>query len=238
MPEIHALSIQNGHAAATHARYLKDLLRILLVDDHPLIRDGLRRCIERRTGWHVCGESASAREALELVQTIRPDLAIVDLSLTDSFGLELVKQIAALGSGTKVLVCSMMDESAYAQRAIIAGAAGFVNKQTAMDTLVEAIEKILAGGIHVSEALQDTLLMGLSQKKCAGGTPLHKLTNRETAVVQAIGQGRTVSEIARVMNLSPKTVETYRERAKQKLGFRTSAELLRFAVQQSVAGLT
>jgi DNA-binding NarL/FixJ family response regulator len=206
-------------------------VRILIVDDHPLIRDGLKSRLQAHPEWHVVGEADNSEEAFRMTRDLRPDLVIVDLSLKRGNGLDLIKQIASLMSPPKILVCSMHDESLYAQRVIQAGAMGFVHKQHASEQIVPAVARILTGRIHVSELVAEQIMTQVTRHP-AGTTrsAVACLTDRELEVLEAIGRGSTAPQIAQDLHLSVKTVETYRERAKKKLGLRTSSELLRFAV--------
>lgn len=207
-------------------------LRILLVDDHPLVRDGIQARLSLRPQWVVCGEADSPENALRLLEELKPDVAIVDLSLGTGNGIELVKQLANHPYSPKILVFSMYDEKLYAQRAIQAGAMGFVNKQQGSDSLIDAIERILEGRIFVSAQLSDQVLSQLLKDPDRGvKDPIEQLTERELQVFESIGRGQTVQQIADALYLSAKTVETYRDRTKRKLNLRTSAELLRYAVQ-------
>lgn len=206
--------------------------RILIVEDHPLVRDGLKARILSQPGWEVCGEAESAGEAIRLVREKSPHVVIVDLSLKNGNGIELIKQITAMPDAPKTLVCSMYDENLYAQRAIQAGALGFIHKQQTSESLVEAIKRVLEGRLYVSEEIADRVLSRLIHN--AGGqnkNPVEQLTDRELEVFESIGRGLTVNQIAEVLHLSPKTVETYRDRTKRKLNVRTSAELIRYAVK-------
>jgi len=211
----------------------KQIVKILLIDDHPLIRDGLKSRLQSHPGWTVCGEADTTREALSLIRELRPDVVIVDLSLKEGNGIDLIKQVAAQEQPPKILVCSMHDESLYAQRVIQAGALGFVHKQQASENIIGAVQKILSGRIYISEKASDDVLRQLMGQPLTFKSPIELLTDRELAVVEAIGQGASMHQIADMLHLSVKTVETYRERAKRKLKLSTAAELMRFAVKWS-----
>jgi DNA-binding NarL/FixJ family response regulator len=206
-------------------------VRIVLVDDHPLVRDGLKSRLQSRPDWEVVGEADSAEEAVEIIRERHPDVVIVDLSLKRGSGLDLIKHICSFQSPPKILVCSMHDEALYAQRVLQAGAMGFVHKQHASEQIVTAVSRILAGRLHVSDVVAEQLMAHVTRRPSSGDpAAMSRLTDRELEVVEAIGRGATPHQIANDLHLSVKTVETYRERAKKKLGLRTSADLLRFAV--------
>ena len=207
------------------------LVRILLVDDHPLVRDGLKSRLQSRSDWQVVGEADSAEEAIEMIHELRPDVVIVDLSLKRGSGLDLIKHIGSADDPPKTLVCSMHDESLYAQRVLQAGAMGFVHKQHASEQIVPAVTRILSGRLHVSEAVTEQLMAHVARHPSSpDSSSVASLTDRELEVLEGLGRGSTAQQIARDLHLSVKTIETYRERAKKKLGLRTSADLLRFAV--------
>ena len=207
-------------------------LQVLIVDDHPIVRDGIRVRIESRPDWAVCGEAESSPEALTLSRELQPDVVTVDLSLEQGSGLELIKQLRALPEPPRVLVCSMHDEDLYAQRAIQAGATGYLHKSRAASQLLEAIDRVANGKMYISERVSEQVLSRmLRSPDRASKSPVEDLTDRELEVFEAIGQGVTIQKIAQMLHLSPKTVETYRDRIKRKVGVKTSAELLRYAVK-------
>lgn len=180
----------------------------------------------------VCGEAEDLHEALRLVLAERPDLAIVDISLKESSGIELMERIRDEAPHTRTLALSMYDEGLYAERALRAGAQGYVSKKNALDVLIDAIREILAGGIYLSAAMKNRILGRLSSApQTSGVDPTQGLSNRELEVFQQIGQGATTREIARRLNLSVKTIETYRESLKRKLNLKNSAELTQHAVR-------
>ena len=218
------------HAATKTSRMRA--ARILIVDDHPIVREGLIAALSRKPGLEVCGEAASIVEALALIDTQHPDLAIIDLSLADGSGLDLIKRIKARDVSTKMLVLSMSDESLYAERALRAGAMGFLHKQEAREKLIRAIRQVLDGKIFVSEAINERLL----QQLMIGHQPLQQspittLSDRELEVFEQIGQGLGSSEIAQLLHLGIKTIETHRHRIKDKLQLNSGAELVRHATQ-------
>lgn len=206
--------------------------RILIVDDHPLVREGLKGRLASHADWTICGEAETAREAIRMVRELSPRVVIIDLSLKDGSGLELIKQIGTSPEGPLMLVCSMHDEELYALRAIQAGAMGYLHKQEAAEKLIPGMERILEGKLFVSDEVLAHLLKNSIHK--SGATmknPIDQLTDRELMVFEFIGQGLTVGQIASSVRLSSKTVETYRDRIKQKLHLRTAAELMRHAVK-------
>src|ERR1700722_20806911 len=206
--------------------------RILIVDDHPLVRSGLRLLIDCEHDLSVCGEAANADEAMRLLEQHKPDLLIVDLSLKESSGLELIKRIKAKHPDAKMLVSSMFEESLYAERVLNAGALGYVHKQEGMERVIEAIRCVLSGRVWLSTAMSDRMLrrMTISQAPPTQ-SPVHTLSDRELEVFELIGRGRSTKDIAKQLHLSVKTVETHREKIKAKLGLVSGAELTRAAVQ-------
>ncbi len=206
--------------------------RILVVDDHPTMRDGLAACISNEPDLTVCGEAEDIDEALRLVGELNPDLVIVDISLKTGHGIDLIKQVRARYSKTKMLVHSMYEESVYAERALQAGALGYLNKQTARETLVSAIRSVLAGKTCLSPEMTDRIL-----KSRVGGmiepgkSPVTGLSDRELEVLTLIGQGQTTRAIANQLHLSIHTIDTYREKLKIKLDLANGTALNRYAVQ-------
>jgi len=206
--------------------------RILIVDDHPVVRSGLRMLIDDEPDLFVCGEAGDADEAIRVLDAQKPDLVIVDLSLKGSSGLELIKRIKSRESGSKMLVSSMFDESLYAERVLNAGALGYVSKQEAMEKVIEAIRCVLSGRVYLSAAMSDRMLHRLTRDhQVPERSPVETLSDRELEVFEAIGRGRTTGEIAAHLHLSVKTVETHREKIKAKLGLKSAAELYQYAVR-------
>jgi DNA-binding NarL/FixJ family response regulator len=215
-------------------------VRVLVIDDHPLVRQGLRQLIESEDSLIVCGEAADTTEALRLIEAEEPDLALVDISLRSGNGIELIKQIKARRPEVKTLVYSMHDETLYAERALHAGAMGYVNKEELADTLMAAVRQVLQGGIHLSPRMIDRVLHRVAQGG-EGRLPhnsIENLSNRELEVFELIGRAQTTREIAKKLHLSIKTVETHRENIKNKLNLSNSAELARHAVQWVLEGNT
>jgi DNA-binding NarL/FixJ family response regulator len=206
--------------------------RILIVDDHPLVRSGLKLLIDCEPDLAVCGEAASASEALRLLDNQKPDLLIVDLSLKDSSGLELIKRIKSRNSDVKMLVSSMFEEDLYAERVLSAGALGYVHKQEGMERVIEAIRCVLSGRVWLSTAMSDRMLRRMTASQpVAAESPVHALSDRELEVFEQIGRGKATKDIARQLHLSVKTVETHREKIKAKLGLKSAVELSRAAYQ-------
>ena len=206
--------------------------RILLVDDHPLMREGVARWIQRASGLELCGQAESTAQALSLVAKLKPDLVLTDISLTGRNGLELIKDLRALEPDLPVLVLSMHEESLYAGRSLRAGARGYIMKRAGGDRVVEAIRQVLQGRIAVSPEMASQLLEEYSGRRPRSGRiALPNLTDREFEIFQLLGEARSNREIADQLHLSPKTVETHRMNLLRKLKLKTAAELLRFALQ-------
>jgi DNA-binding NarL/FixJ family response regulator len=203
--------------------------RILVVDDHPVVRLGIRQMIGAKPGLSVCAEAESAATALELAQSSNADLAIVDLSLEDGSGLDLIRSLRELTPRLKVLVLSMHDEALFAERALRAGAHGYIMKQEAIDGLVHAIEEVLAGRRFVSTHMSQLILDRIGHDAPASGDRLANLTDRELAVFELIGRGLNTAAIADRLEVSIKTVETYRSNIKTKLDLKDGTALIRYA---------
>ena len=205
---------------------------ILIVDDHPLMRKGLALTLDAETDLRVAAQAADAEEALTLLDTLDLDLAIVDISLPGMSGLELIKHMQALKPSLRTLVVSRHDEALYAERALRAGARGYMMKLEAGEKIVKAVRRVLAGHIYVSEDINERLLLGLaSGRQELAQSPLEVLSDRELEVFELTGRGLGTRDIAERLHLSVKTVESYRARIKDKLNLRTAAELMQHAVQ-------
>ena len=201
------------------------------MDDHPIVRQGLIKLIEQEDGLEVCGEAGSVSEALEALKNLGPDVILVDISLEDSNGLELIKIVDDLGMQIPMLVLSMHDEALYAEHALRAGASGYVMKQAASNTLIQAIEKVLAGEIYVSKTMSNQMLkMAFRSSGEDTRTGTETLSLRELEVFELIGRGNSTREIAEQLNLSVKTIETYRAHIKDKLQLRSGTELMQHAI--------
>lgn len=206
--------------------------KILIVDDHPLMRKGLALTLGSEPDLNVVAQAADAEEALEAFEKYSPDLAVVDISLPGMSGLELIKHMLALKPDLALLVVSRHDEALYAERAIRAGARGYVMKLEAGEVMVKAVRRVLSGGVYVSEEINERLLMGMATGRSSmTDSPLEVLSDRELEVFELTGRGLGTREIAERLHLSVKTVESYRARIKNKLNLNTATELMQHAVQ-------
>ncbi|GMQ80842.1 MAG: response regulator transcription factor [Rhodothermia bacterium] len=207
------------------------MTRILVVDDHPLMRKGLIMSLSDDPDVEVCAQASNAEEAMSLVELESPDLVIVDISLPGMSGLELIKQLHAIRPELYTLVVSRHDESLYAERAIRAGARGYVMKLEAGNVMTKAVHRVLSGGIYVSEEINEKLLMGMAAgHTLSSHSPLDVLSDRELEVFELTGKGSGTREISERLHLSVKTVESYRARIKTKLNLSTTSELMQHAV--------
>jgi DNA-binding NarL/FixJ family response regulator len=195
------------------------------------MRHGLAQLIRSEPGLEVCAEAGSAGEGLDAVERHRPDLVVIDLTLPDKNGLELLKDIQAMHPGTLCLVLSMHDEDMYGERALRAGARGYIMKEVAADNLVTAVRKVLAGGIYVSDKMASRMLEQVSGQRPRQGAGIDTLTDRELEVLEMIGQGVATKNIAIRLNISARTVEAHRAHIKDKLGITDGAALVRHAMQ-------
>jgi DNA-binding NarL/FixJ family response regulator len=210
--------------------------RILLVDDHPLMREGIALWIERATGFEVCGQASSSREAFASGEKLKPNLVLTDLSLVDGNGLELIKDLQALDPNLAILVVSMHEEMHYAERAIRAGARGYVMKEAGGEKVIEAIQTVLNGNVYVSSKLAASLVENLSARKPRGSSgKFGVLSDREFEVFELIGQGMNTHDIARRLQLSPKTVDVHRRNIRGKLRIPDVPGLIREAVRWTEA---
>ena len=205
--------------------------RIFIVDDHAMVRDGIKLQISMHQDLEVCGEAESADEAFALVKQTHPDLVVVDVSLKNGNGIELVKQIKSYDGKIKMLVSTMYNESLYAERALRAGAMGYLNKQESRDKVIDAIRAVLSGQRYLSPKMTERLVGQAVGNTDPTQSPIDTLTNRELEVFQLIGEGVTTGAIARKLHLSPHTIDSHREKIKTKLGLKNSGELQREAVQ-------
>jgi DNA-binding NarL/FixJ family response regulator len=205
--------------------------RLLIVDDHPMMRTGLAQLIDNEGDLVVAAQADNAGQAINLVAKQKFDLALVDVSLPDKNGIELIKDLRALSPALPVLVVSMHDELIYAERVLRAGARGYIMKQEGGQKFLQAIRQVLAGQVFVSEKMSARILETFSGKEGGAGSPVRQLSDREFEVFQLIGQGIGTSEIAMRLRLSVKTVEVHRANIKQKLDVTTATELVRYAVR-------
>lgn len=205
--------------------------KILIVDDHPIVRRGLADLLAREPDLVVCGGAESVAEAFAQVEASGPDLVVVDIALKDSSGIALLTGIKDHHPDVKTLVWSMFDEEIFAERAVRAGAMGYVNKKEPIEKIVEAIRAVLRGNVCLSHHMTNRLIRRVCLGVPADEDPIHRLSNRELQVFQMIGSGLTTKQIARKLELSPKTIEAHREKIKTKLGVANAAELSHRAVQ-------
>lgn len=209
----------------------KPTTRILLVDDHPVVRDGLADVINREPDLTVCATAEDRNEALRAVESTAPNLAIIDLTLKTSSGMELIKDLHARWPRLLLLVVSMHDENLYAERALRAGARGYMTKQQATSDILIAIRRVLEGGIFLNERTASTVLARLTNPEAKGNSIIDSLTDRELQVFEMTGRGLSTREIGAQMHIDIKTVDTYRTRIKEKLRLRSSSELLQLAIR-------
>ena len=206
--------------------------RIVIVDDHPLFRKGLEQLINSSAdGFAICGEAGDAAEGITKIRQLKPDLVIVDLSLPGANGIELIKNIRAEFQKLPVLILSMHDESLYALRALRAGAQGYVMKQEALENVIGAIREVLAGRPYLSSEMSAKLITNFASGTSVPSNPTDQLSDRELEILELIGKGRDVHEIAKALHISRKTVETHRAHIKEKLNLRNAREVSRFATQ-------
>lgn len=206
--------------------------KIFLVDDHPVVRQGLSLVLNAQPDLTVCGEADDAEQALQKIPPLRPDIALVDLSLKGRDGLDLIKDLKLRFETMPVLVISMLDENFYAERALRAGAKGYVMKQEATDKLLAAVRKVLAGEIYVSAQTMNHFLSQVAgDRPKTAESPIQLLSNRELTVFRLTGKGYSTNRIAQELHLSVKTVETHKMHIKEKLNLKDSAELMQHAVK-------
>lgn len=209
--------------------------RILLIDDHPIVRQGLALLIDREADLHVCGEAEQASSAMHAIATLRPDLVVLDISLSGPDGLDVLKEIRSRTGSLPVLILSMHDETIYAERALRAGANGYIMKQEATEKVLVAIRKILKGEVYLSERLTSAMLNhyvhGATTVK---NSPLLSLTDRELEIFRLIGEGHATRQIADELHLSVKTVESHQAHIKEKLALRSARELVQHAIEWTV----
>jgi DNA-binding NarL/FixJ family response regulator len=205
--------------------------RVLIVDDHPIVRQGLRRVMENEDDLTVCGEAETARDARTAIKELSPDVMIADISLKQGDGIELVRDVRAHYPQLPILVLSMHDETIYAERMLSAGANGYIMKQAASEQFLISLRRVLDGNIYVSETVGNNMI----QKFASGGAhvsanPIDRLSNRELQILHMIGKGMSTRETAHSLNLSIKTVESHRQRIKRKLNLNTGTQLVQYAV--------
>jgi DNA-binding NarL/FixJ family response regulator len=209
------------------------MIRILLADDHSIVRDGLRRIVEEDGAMEVVAEASDGREAVQKVAASRPDVAVIDISMPGFDGLEVVSRLKNSHPEVPVLILTMHEEAQYVVRAIEAGAMGYLTKQSAPEQLVTAIRRIHDGHRYITDEATEALALRIA-KGARAKTPLDSLSMRELQVLRRLGMGHTNREIASAYNISIKTVDTYRARLLKKLDLRNNAELIRFAIQNKL----
>jgi DNA-binding NarL/FixJ family response regulator len=217
-------SIKNGTRESTKHR-------VVVVDDHPIVRRGLVDLLDDQSDLEVCGEAAEVAEAMQVIEATRPDVIVVDLALKSGQGIELIELVKARYQGVKMLVSSVHDEMLFAERTLRAGALGYIAKEESTEHLVEAIHQVLRGEVYLSPRMSGRLLHHMIGGKPPQEDPIARLSHRELEAFEMIGQGLTIQQIAEKLQLSPKTIETHREKIKEKLDLKNSAELSRRAVQ-------
>jgi DNA-binding NarL/FixJ family response regulator len=223
--------VRNSVSQSGGANGKRKARRVLIVDDHPIVRQGLCRIMESEEDLTVCGEAETARDARTAIKELNPDVVIADLSLKQGDGIELVRDIRAHYPQLPILVLSMHDETIYAERMLSAGANGYIMKQAASEQFLISLRRVLDGGIYVSEAVGNNMI----EKFASGGAaisanPIDRLSNRELQIVHMIGKGMSTRETAHSLNLSIKTVESHRQRIKRKLNLTTGTQLVQYAV--------
>ncbi len=208
------------------------MTKILIVDDHPIVCEGLAQFINQEPDLEVVGAARDASEAMKKVEELKPELVIVDISLVGKSGIELIGEIRAFDENMPVLALSMHTEALYVERTLRAGARGYVTKNDATNVIIKAIRKVLSGGIYLSEGMSDMLLDSLyGRKRESGGTAVERLSVREFEVFRLIGQGMKNYQIAEILGISTKTVDAHREHIKEKLRVKDSQELFSYALQ-------
>lgn len=218
--------------AVTRSTAVSHKLKVLLVDDHPITRQGMKALVNQQPNLEVCGEADNAAYAIELVGRLQPDLAVVDIALKTTNGIELTKNIKVHAPNLPVLIVSMHDEGLYAERALRAGAMGYLMKQEASEKIIAAIQRLLQGEIYLSDKIKEKMLHRFVNKKGEGMVfSIDTLSDREMEVFQLIGNGYSTRQIAQKLNLSSKTIDSYREHLKLKLNLESGAELVRHAIQ-------
>jgi DNA-binding NarL/FixJ family response regulator len=205
--------------------------RIFLVDDHPLVREGLTNLINEQNDLIVCGEAEDSAGAITGIGKTRPDVALVDISLKNESGLELVKNLESQFPLVALIVLSMHDEALYAERALRAGARGYVMKRESSKSVLASIRRVLEGGVYVSERVVNSMARRFSSSSKGAESPVERLSDRELEIFRLLGQGRTTAQIADDLHLSLKTVQAYCARAKEKFGVSSLGELLRAAIR-------
>ena len=209
---------------------------VLLVDDHPIVRQGLQQMIDREPDLKVCGEAEEARSAFHAIAALKPDIVVMDISLNGPSGIEILRSVRQTDTGLRVLVLSMHDETVYAERALRAGANGYIMKQEATEKVLVALRRILGGEIYVSDRVANRMLKQfVGRAPSSRQSPVEDLTDRELEVFRLIGEGRGTRQISDELHLSIKTVETYQAHIKEKRGLKNARELVQYAIQWAIS---
>ena len=218
----------------------KNATRVLIIDDHPLLRQGIGKLIEAENDFTVCGEADEARKAVAALAECKPDVVVLDVSLKGASGIEALKNLKTHSPTTKVLIFSMHDEKVYAPRALRAGASGYLMKQESPEKVLTALRKIVRGETYLSDEMANRMLSQLAAGRTGIASPMETLSDRELEVFTLMGQGNSTREISEKLGLSIKTIESHRAHIKEKLNIQTATELLRSAVDwvrnESAAG--
>jgi DNA-binding NarL/FixJ family response regulator len=210
-------------------------VRVLIIDSHPIVREGLRRIIEKEEGFSVCAEADTSSDARSLARETGPDVIIADLSLKQGSGIDLVRCVRANHPSMPILVLSTYDEAIYAERMLAVGANGYLTKFATPEQILLALRRVLDGGIYVSDAVSDNMIRRLSGNgHRLPPNPFERLSVRELQVLQLVGEGVSTREAANVLNLSVKTIESHRQRIKSKLNLRTGTQLVQFAINRFI----
>ncbi len=222
----------SGEVVADPKRKSPESVRIVVVDDHPLFRHGLIQLLDSDDGFSVCGEATSAGEAMEVIRKVKPHLVIADLGLKGTNGIELTKMIVAEFPRLPVLILSMHDESLYAVRSLRAGARGYVTKEEALGSVLEAVRAVMGGQTYLSPKMASQVISKVVVNRIAPEEEItDRLSDRELEVLEMIGAGKEIKTIAKALHLSPKTIETHRGHIKEKLNLENARQVARFAVQ-------
>jgi DNA-binding NarL/FixJ family response regulator len=210
---------------------MSNKIKVLLVDDHPLVRDGLVNLINQQPGLEVCGEAGTEAEAMTAVASLKPNVVVVDLTLESGSGIELLKNLKAAHPEVKTLVLSMHDEALYAERTLHAGARGYIMKREAAKRIIAGIQAVHSGLLFVSEKISAAMAEKFVSGKSAGNSPVEQLSDRELQVFELVGRGQTTRQISETLHVGFKTVQAYQARIKEKLNLTNASELMREAIR-------
>jgi DNA-binding NarL/FixJ family response regulator len=226
-------TMETTHASTAPSNHgKKDATRVLIVDDHPLLRKGVSQLIDQEKDLLVVGEAEDAHKAITAIENTKPDVALIDITLSGASGIELLKDVKARFPKLKMLVLSMHDESVYAHRALRAGASGYIMKQEGTERVLTALRKVIKGEVYLSERLGNRMLHTLvNGRSSLASSPIEELSDRELEVFSLIGQGHGTRPIAEKLHLSIKTIESHRAHIKEKLNLQSATELVHHAIQ-------